>query len=335
MLLSSDMLAELRILVHGSHCASHSHDYGMEVAAVSRLGAQGGTCLGEIFASQVRESFEKAEDQKGRESATSKGRWCVVCENSNHPPTSLRGGGGNPSFLPRLPYPPTNPRDSTHARTHAPHARVPSLATPPRTIMTGRPSVLLAAGCGCLAAAAVATATSPGGLRAASEGLRRRRRATASSTSTSAAAAGPPPLEMGMDEDAFAAFLETESFFDLGRHLQASGGGPGRGCNGDADARAEAIADLVASIDGLSPEAADWVRTQDPSDIDPCLRPGEVSSRAALASVFFAAGGESWDSSEGWLGVGGVCTWYGVGCSADGTVVELNLGAFLCPADDM
>ena len=156
--------------------------------------------------------------------------------------------------------------------------------------MTGRPSVLLAAGCGCLAAAAVATATSPGGLRAASEGLRRRRRATASSTSTSAAAAGPPPLEMEMDEDAFAAFLETESFFDLGRHLQASGGGPGRGCNGDADARAEAIADLVASIDGLSPEAADWVQTLDVPQ--PIAARGGRTARAAAVCGGEVVGGE-------------------------------------------
>ena len=74
---------------------------------------------------------------------------------------------------------------------------------------------------------------------------------------------------------------------------------------GDADARAEAIADLVASIDGLSPEAADWVQTQDPSDIDPCLRPGEVSSRAALASVFFAAGGGELGQLGGLAGGGG------------------------------
>ena len=90
-------------------------------------GAQGGTCLGEIFASQVRKSFEKRQIwiRKGKESAISNGRWRVVCVNSNHPP-HLAARRRRKSFLPPASSLPSHKSPRQHARTHPTPASPPS-----------------------------------------------------------------------------------------------------------------------------------------------------------------------------------------------------------------
>ena len=52
-----------------------------------------------------------------------------------------------------------------------------------------------------------------------------------------------------------------------------------------------------------------------------------LGDRAALADLYNATGGPGWYNSTNWNTAAGVCTWFGVTCSADGSRVTQLCGA--------
>jgi len=92
---------------------------------------------------------------------------------------------------------------------------------------------------------------------------------------------------------------------------------------------------LLSAIQAVTPDAAadpntpqgqatQWLTFDDPAAIDPCTYPS-VEQRWALAVLYYATAGESWNNGEGWLSAEPECTWAGVTCNEDGMVTSLAL----------
>lgn len=102
------------------------------------------------------------------------------------------------------------------------------------------------------------------------------------------------------------------------------------------------IGSLVADdedelTDGSSPQydAMDWLVNDDPAELDfDATSTSILIERYALAVLYFALDGDSWDSSYGFLSEDDVCDWNGPGsdftqgvlCSG-GSIYELTLGS--------
>jgi hypothetical protein len=64
--------------------------------------------------------------------------------------------------------------------------------------------------------------------------------------------------------------------------------------------------------------AASWLVHEDELSI-----PGQLLDRFALATIFYANGGESWNNSNGWLSNKAVCDgWYGIFCYSNSDRIE-------------
>jgi hypothetical protein len=75
------------------------------------------------------------------------------------------------------------------------------------------------------------------------------------------------------------------------------------------------------SIDGTAEaivRAASWVVHEDPLNI-----PEQLVDRFALATIFYANGGDSWTNSNGWLSNKSICDgWYGISCYFSSEKIE-------------
>eukprot|EP00542_Grammatophora_oceanica_P021627 CAMPEP_0194049380 /NCGR_PEP_ID=MMETSP0009_2-20130614/30549_1 /TAXON_ID=210454 /ORGANISM="Grammatophora oceanica, Strain CCMP 410" /LENGTH=353 /DNA_ID=CAMNT_0038695521 /DNA_START=90 /DNA_END=1151 /DNA_ORIENTATION=+ len=91
--------------------------------------------------------------------------------------------------------------------------------------------------------------------------------------------------------------------------------------NGILKSTSELIDMPISDLDGqasnpsASPQvrAASWVILED--ERDEFHESKFLQWRFALATLYFALGGADWYNSDGWLGAGDVCDWYGVSCN--------------------
>lgn len=67
-----------------------------------------------------------------------------------------------------------------------------------------------------------------------------------------------------------------------------------------------------------------WMLDDDPAQIDPCSYPTPLQ-RYILVTHYFATGGESWETSNGWLTEDGECIWLGINCNGSGGATRMEL----------
>ena len=105
--------------------------------------------------------------------------------------------------------------------------------------------------------------------------------------------------------------------------------------------RQEAIAELIRpftpteslTFDTPQGQAFQWIVEDDPAQVDPCTDPLQIVQRYALATIYFATGGESWTSSTAWLTGADECNWEGVVCSSPSGFDVVNL--LLLPSNNL
>jgi hypothetical protein len=85
-----------------------------------------------------------------------------------------------------------------------------------------------------------------------------------------------------------------------------------------------ALLDAPATPQGM---AFQWLRDDDPLQIDPCTY-ATVEQRYALATLYYSTSGDTWDTNTGWLSGAAECTWFGVTCGGT-EVTSLILGTFV------
>lgn len=108
-------------------------------------------------------------------------------------------------------------------------------------------------------------------------------------------------------------------------------GSPGTACE-DMTRRdalmmtAEQVTDRATLMDPSTPQAQAylWLLDDDGAQIDPCSYPTPLQ-RYILVTFYFATGGESWETSNGWLSADGECIWQGLNCNGSGGVTRLEL----------
>ena len=86
----------------------------------------------------------------------------------------------------------------------------------------------------------------------------------------------------------------------------------------------EVITDVSLLTDPATPQgrAFVWLVDQDPAQVDPCSYP-TLAQRYALATLYFATGGDSWTSSVFWLNSAAECLWSGISCRTSVTSISL------------
>jgi hypothetical protein len=65
-----------------------------------------------------------------------------------------------------------------------------------------------------------------------------------------------------------------------------------------------------------------WLVDEDPAQVDPCTYP-TILERFALATLYFATGGDSWTVSTEWMTATEECSWFGVTCTTSVTSILL------------
>jgi hypothetical protein len=82
--------------------------------------------------------------------------------------------------------------------------------------------------------------------------------------------------------------------------------------------------------------AFEWIVKTDPAQIDPPSSSDNndndvaaVKQRYAVASFYYSTNGNDWTNSNGWLSSIDECTWVGLNCNGDGSIVEIGAGGEL------
>ena len=80
-------------------------------------------------------------------------------------------------------------------------------------------------------------------------------------------------------------------------------------------------------LDGTTPQGAAfaWV-SQDPAHDEPCVFDSATVSRYALVVLFYSLGGSAWDVRTNWLTGESECSWFGIQCNEEGSVIGIDLG---------
>lgn len=91
-------------------------------------------------------------------------------------------------------------------------------------------------------------------------------------------------------------------------------------------ARLEQLLDLYGSSDPTSPsyQAITWLALQDTRGL-PIEDTWDLAERYALATLYFATNGNTWDSDARWLSGDSQCVWRGVTCDGDDRITQLDL----------
>lgn len=76
--------------------------------------------------------------------------------------------------------------------------------------------------------------------------------------------------------------------------------------------------------------AFDWIVKTDPAQIDPPSSSDNdiaaIKQRFAVATFYYSTNGNDWTNSNGWLSSTDECTWVGLNCNDDGSIVEIGAG---------